>query len=43
MVAIVNSAVINIEVHVSFQLWFSLVICLEGELPVHIVAQFSVF
>ena len=43
VLAIVNSAEINIGVHVSFQLWFSLGICLGVGLLDHMVVLFSVF
>ena len=41
--AIVNSAAVNIGVHVSFQLWFSLDRCPGVGLLVHLIVLFSVF
>ena len=43
VLAIVNSAAVNIGVHVSFQLWFSLDICLGVGLRDCMVALFLVF
>ena len=41
--AIVNGAVMNIGVHVSFELWFSLGICRVVGLLGHMVILFLVF
>ena len=43
VLAIVNSAVMNTGVHVSFCIWFSLGICLVGGLLGHIVVLLLVF
>ena len=43
ILAIINSAAVNIGVHVSFQLWFSLDICLGVGLWDCMVALFLVF
>ena len=42
VLAIVNSAAVNIEVHVFFRLWFSLGICPEGGLLDYMVALYLV-
>ena len=42
MLAIVNSAAVNIEVHVSFELWFSQDICPGVGLLDHRVSLFLV-
>ena len=43
ILAIVNSAAMNIGVHVSFELWFSLDICQVVGLLGHMVVLFLVF
>ena len=43
VLAIVNSAAMNIGVHVSFEVWFSLGMCLGVELLGHMVVPFLVF
>ena len=43
VLAIMNSAAVNIVVHVSFQLWFSLDICLGVGWLDYMVALFLVF
>ena len=43
VLAIVNSTAMNIEVHVSFELWFSVNICPGVGLPDHLAALFLVF
>ena len=43
VLAIVNSAATNTGVHVSFEVWFSLGMCLGGELLGHMVVLFLVF
>ena len=41
--AIVNSAAMNMRVHVSFELWFSLGVCPVVRLLDHMVVLFLVF
>ena len=43
ILASVNSAATNTGVHVSFEVWFSLGMCLGGELLGHMVVLFLVF
>ena len=43
VLAIVNSAATNTGVHVSFEVWFSLGMCLGGELLGHMVVLFLAF